>query len=218
MGGPGTRCRKSRELHGGSEMEHQRNLRWSGNGDRGCSRLQRGWLSGEDRGKLEESGYSFPKGRSWVWSCRWALGLEVEEHRGDPKGTVCGRDMEWSKANSKGGRVVRLGRPRREDRSGGTHDPLKPLSKTAASKLSARAKRLRSERPARRVRLPPTSPQHSSDPPHSRSSVRDSAALAGGVRSRSRNPERTRLLGVRIGSYIYPSFLLALLTARLQET
>lgn len=112
MEGPGTRCRKSRELHGGSEMEHQRNLRWSGNGDRGCSRLQRGWLSGEDRGKLEESGSSFPKGRSWVWSCRWALGLEVKEHRGDPKGTVCGRDMEWSKANSKGGRVVRLGHPR----------------------------------------------------------------------------------------------------------
>lgn len=65
--------------------------------------------SGEGRGKLEESGYSV---RSWVQRRRWAWGWRWKSPRGDPRGSVYGRGTERSKANSKGGRVARLGRPK----------------------------------------------------------------------------------------------------------
>lgn len=119
------KCGDSRELHSGSEMLHQRSLSltWSRKGDKGCRSVQRGCLSGEGRGKLEESGYSVLEGRSWVqrgreaWSWRW------KSTRSDPKGTLFGRSREWSKANSKGGRVARLG----QDHGEGTHSPRRPL-------------------------------------------------------------------------------------------
>lgn len=186
-------------------MEHQRSLSlpWSRSGDKGCRSVQRGCLSGEDRGKLEESGYSVLEGRSWAQRGRGAWGWRWKSTRSDPKGTLFGRSREWSKANSKGGRVARVG----QDHGEGTHSPRRPLEPTKRNSsfqaiCESEGAALQAPRASRPP--PPTSPQHNRDPPHSRSSVRDSAAWVGGGRSRSRNPERTSLRRVGIGFWGHP--------------
>lgn len=78
------------------------------------------------------------------------------------KDMVCGSCKEWSKVNSKGGRVVRMGHPRtgtgsqrRDTRHPAAFGTRKTAaSKKAASKPLAKAKGSGSKRPAPRVRLP----------------------------------------------------------------
>lgn len=153
------KCGDSRELHSGSEMVHQRSLSltWSRKGDKGCRSVQRSCLSGEGRGKLEESGYSVLEGRSWVQRGRGAWSWRWKSTRSDPKGTLFGRSREWSKANSKGGRVARLG----QDHGEGTHSPRRPLEPAKPnSSFQAICESEAAALQAPRASRPPPPPRH----------------------------------------------------------
>lgn len=94
-------------------MEHQRSSRVrSGQGDGTKAAQVSKEAEWRGQGKVGGVRVQRPGGQVLGSETSMGLGLEVEEPKGDPRGSVYGRGMERSKANSKGGRVARLGRPK----------------------------------------------------------------------------------------------------------